>query len=327
MSVPSVTINYDNLYTSTIYNRRKEIVDNIFNNTPFLNLLKRKGAIQFDGTGGEYLEAPLAYGKNGTVKSFGRADTFSLTDTHFLSMAKYKWKYVGGSVVRYFTDDAENKDKQAIFKLVDSKVKNLEMSISDELEIMLFSDGTGNSSKDIEGLGNLVDDSPTSSLSVGNINQSTYSWWRNQQKTSSGGASLCLRADMRTLFNDCSKGSGAGMPDAIVTDQTSYELYEDETLEQKQIVTNGTGGTGDTDFPKLLFKGVEMVWSPQATSGYMYFLNTKFIGLVLDPSLSFEMTEWKPMPNGVDRVAQMVTKLNFVTTRRSSQGVLTGIAA
>lgn len=325
MALPTRTETLDDLYTSTLNNRSKEVVDNIFKAIPFYNFMKSKGSIQFDGTGGRYLEIPLSYGKNDTVTSLSKGDTISISDTAFLTTAQYQWKFVAGSVVRYYVDDAKNKSKEAIFKLVDSKVENLKRSLTDKFEEFFFGDGTGNSSKDPEGLGNLVSTSPTSSLSVGNINQSTYSWWQNQQKSASGAASVYLLSDMRTLYNNCSKGQSMDVPDFIVTDQTSHELYDDEVIEQKQIVNNTA--TGDPSFLNVQFKGIPIVWSPQTPSGYMYFLNTKYISIVFDPDIYFSMTEWKSIPNQLDRVAQMVCKFNVVTSRRASLGVMTGITA
>ena len=325
MALPTRTETFNNLYTTTFNNRKSGIIDQIFDIKPGLNFFKRKGKISFDGTGGRYLEVPLMYGKNATVVSIGRGDTIALNETAFLTAAQYEWKFMAGTIINYFVDSAQNKSKQAAEKLVNAKIDNLKMSLEDKMEEMIFSDGTGNSSKDFEGLGNLVDDSPTSSLTVGNIAQSTTSWWRNKQKTATGAASVYLRKDMSNLYNTCSLGDGAGFIDGIITDQTSYELYEDEVLEQRRLYA---GDSPDTSFKSgLLFKGAEMIWSPDCTSGYMYFLNTRYLGFVMDPEIYFMMTEFKPIPNSLDTVAQVVVKGNLVTTRRSAQGVLTGIAA
>jgi hypothetical protein len=195
----------------------------------------------------------------------------------------------------------------------------------DKFETFAFADGSGNSSKDPEGLGNLVDATPDTARTVGNIAQTTYTWWKNKTKTATGAASVYLLSDMRTLFNNCSKGQATDMPDGIVTDQTSAELYEDEVLEQKQIVNNT--GTGDPMFSGVVFKGIPVMWSAACTAGYMYFLNSRFIGLNVDPDINMTMTEWKTIPNQLDRVAQIVWKGNLIVSRRKSQGVLITIAA
>jgi hypothetical protein len=60
----------------------------------------------------------------------------------------------------------------------------------------------------------------------------------------------------------------------------------------------------------------------------MYMLVSQYIGLNVDPDMNFTMTEWKSIPNQVnDRVAQIVWKGEFITSRRKSLGVMTGIAA
>lgn len=324
MSLPTRTETLDALYTTTLNNRKKKETDQVFTATPFYYWLKKKNKINFDGDGGRYLEVPLSYAKNDTITSLSKGDTISINDTAFLTTGQYEWKFVAGSIVRYFTDDAKNKSKQQHINLLDAKITNLRMSLIDKYEEYLFSDGTGNSSKDPNGLANIVSASPTSSLSVGNINQSTYSWWRNKQKTATGAASVYLVTDMRNLFNTCSKGQKVDAPTIMVTDQTSYELYEDEVVEQKQIVNKTLG---DAEFDNVIFKGRPLIWSSECTSGYMYFLNDNYLSLKIDPSIFFQATEWKTIPNQLDRVMQLVCKCNFVTSRRASQGVLTGIAA
>lgn len=325
MAYPSRTETLDDLYTAVWNNRKSDVTDNIFTATPFYYLLKKKGGITLNGTGGRYLEIPLSYAKNETVTSLGKGDTISISDTKFLTVAQYEWKFVAGSVVRYYVDDAKNKSKQAHLNLANSKIDNLQRSLIDKFETFLFADGSGNGSKDPEGLGNLVDATPATARTVGNIAQTTYTWWKNKQKTATGAASVYLLSDMRTLFNNCSLGQASDVPDMIVTDQTSYELYEDEVMEQKQIVNQV--GTGEPMFDSVNFKGVPVVWSPSCTSGYMYFLNSSYIGLNVDPDINFEQTGWKEIPNQLDRVMQVVWKGNLIASRRASLGVLTAIAA
>ena len=323
MANPTRTEQLDNLYTSTWNNRKKAVVDNIFDASPFYYYMRRVGGIKYNGTGGRYLEIPISYAVNDTVTSLDKGDTISISDTAFLTVAQYQWKFVAGSIVRYYTDDAKNKSKQQHLSLANAKIDNLRQSLVDNMETYLFGDGSGNDSKDPEGLGNLVQLTATTGT-VGNINAATYSWWQNEQSASQGAASVYLLTDMRTMFNDCSKGQGSGIPNILVTDQTTFELYEDEVVEQKQIVNKIMG---DSEFQSLSFKGKPIIWSAECTSGYIYFLNTEYIGLNIDPEIDFASTEWKVIPNQLDRVMQIVLKCNLTASRRKSLGVLTGNAA
>lgn len=320
---PSRSETLDDLYTSTYNNRKSKVTDQIFTSTDFWKLMKSKGGIKLDGTGGRYLEIPLSYAKNETVTSLDKNDTISISDTKFLTVAQYEWRFVAGSIVRYYTDDAKNKSKQQHLKLANAKIDNLQRSMVDKFEEWSFGTGTGNDGKDPNGLDYFVDITPATGT-VGNINSANYTWWRNKQSTSTGSASVYLLGEMRTLYNDCSTGQAADLPDMIVTTQTVQELYEDEVMEQKQIVNQTKG---DAMLTSVTFKGIPVIWSVECTAGYMYFLNSSYIGLNIDPDINMTMTEWKTIPNQLDRVAQIVWKGNMICSRRASLGVLTGIAA
>lgn len=324
MAIATRTEQLDDLYASTFNNRAAKVTDQIFTATPLFERMKKLGSIKLNGTGGNYLEIPLSYAKNETVTSFGRGDTISISDTKFMTVAQYEWKFVAGSIVRYFVDDAKNKSLSQHLNLANKKIDNLRDSLTDYFETMLFGDGTGNGNKDFEGLGNLCSASPATGT-VGNINGGTYSWWRNTQKTSTGAASVYLLSDMRNFANTISEGKTRQLPNIIITTQAVAELYDDEVLEQRQIVNLGT--TDPEGTVASVWKGVPVLWSSQCPSGYMYMLRGENIGLNIDPDINFTPTEWKSIPNQVnDRVMQIAVKGNMITDRRKSLGVLTSIA-
>ena len=325
MAVPSRTEVLDDLYTTTWANRKKEVTDSIFTATPLTSELLKRGGIQMNGSGGRFLEIPLSYAKNETVKSIGRGDTISLSETKFMTVAQWNWKYIAGSIIRYFTDDTQNKSVQQHINWANSKIDNLRDSLVDLLETMIFKDGSGNGSKDIDGLDNIVSTTPTTSTTVANINQATYTWWQNRQKTATGAASVYLLSDMRNLANTCSEAKTRMMPNIIVTTQAVAELFDDEVLEQRMIIDTKEGA--DPESLSTAWKGIPLMWSSQCPTGRMYMLNSKFFGINIDPDVNFDMTEWKSIPNQVnDRVCQIVCKLNAISSRRLSLGVMTSIA-
>lgn len=325
MAVSTRTEQLDEFYTSTWNNRASQTWDQIFTATPFSKRLKSMNRIKFDGSGGRYLEVNLSYAKNETITSLAKGDTISLNDTKFLTVSQYEWKYFAGNITRYFTDDAQNKGQQSIMNLANAKIDNLRDSMADQMEIYMFGDGTANSSKDPAGIRAYVHTDPTLSSTVGNINQSTNPWWRNKTKASTGAASVYLLSDMRNLFNNCSTGQNSNEPTLLVTDQTTYELYEDEVVEFKQIQNTMAG---DPTLTTVTFRGRPIIWSSQALpSGAIYMLNENYLTLLIDPDINFMMTEWKNVANSLDRFAQIVVKMQLVCSRRASQGILTGVAA
>jgi len=72
------TINYDALLTTTLFNYRKQLFDNIFKDSAFLAALRRgDGVMMMDG--GERIAVPLMFEGNATVKSYSGYDVLDTT--------------------------------------------------------------------------------------------------------------------------------------------------------------------------------------------------------------------------------------------------------
>jgi hypothetical protein len=78
----SETRTYDSLLTTTLANYQKTLVDNIFDDYPFLSYINGKlgkamrgGSIKRVENGGESILEHLLYGTNSTVKSYAGAET------------------------------------------------------------------------------------------------------------------------------------------------------------------------------------------------------------------------------------------------------------
>lgn len=322
MANPSWTQTVDDLFTSTWAYRKKEATIQSFLKTPLIFWLREKGQIE-NISGHRRIEIPVEYGSNDTVRWISKGDTVPITDSDLVTMANDDWKYVSVSIMRWMQDEQQNRGKAAMINLVNLKLGAAERGLYEEFERVMFADGTGDGEPN--GLQNLISSSPTTGT-VHGLNRATYTWWRNQQKTSSGAASVYLVSDMRNCLNNVLKYSKAELKDiVIVTNQTVFELYEDEGYEIYQLSNNALFDAG---FDVLQFRGRPMIWCPSAPSGNMYFLNTAYLKLVCDESYWMEMTDWKDIPNQpFDRTAQIVSACNLVCSRPIANIVLTGISA
>ena len=318
-AVQTLTEAIDNLYTTTWQNVKSDVSDQIFDGSPFWFWMKDNGRLK-STEGGRFITEPLRYAKSERVTFIGRGGTVTLSDQEFLTEAVFEWKYLVDSIVRFGVDDQKNRGKNRIINLMNAKLDQSRDTLIDKMEQVLF-DTNASDALQFLGLQNLVQDDPTSSETVGGINQLTHSWWQNQQ-TSMSGLSFAVQghAKMRTLFNNCGKNLKQDFPDIIVSGQTPYEYYEDSVIEQKRIVNKKLGDAG---FENIQFKGVPMIWSPSAANTRMYFLNTRFLWFTFDPMMNFDMTEWKPIPDQVnDRAAQIILAGELITNRRRVHGVL-----
>lgn len=323
-SAQSWTQTIDTLFSSTWAHRKDSAIEQAFLKTPFIYWLRQKGHLE-NISGFRRIEIPLEYGSNETIQWIGKGSTVPIQDSELVTMAYEDWKYVAVSIVRWFTDDQQNRGKAAAINMVNTKLNAAERAVYEDLERVMFADGSGDNEPN--GIQKLISSSPTSGI-VHGINRatSTNEWWRNQQKTATGAAAVYLVSDMRTCLNDIIKYSRADMKDIVlVTNQTVFELYEDVCLEMK-ILENVM--MADAGFDSIQFKGKPIIWCPSAPSGNMYFINPEYLKLVCDEGYFMEMTEWKQIPDQpFDKVAQIVCALNMVVKRAICQKVLTSIAA
>ncbi len=276
--------------------------------------------------GGRFLEIPLAYDKNDTVQYIARGGNVALRSQDFMTVAAYEWKYLTGHILRLFQDFQKNRGRAALINRVQQDTTNLKDSLISRLDRDLFSDGTGDGGRAINGLANLVADAPATGT-VGRLNRATYSWWRNRSKNMTGeNVSILLLNRMRTIFNTCGIIGAQGadrFPDIIVTTQTIHEAYEEEVQEIARVLISGNPKMADLGFGNLAFKGKPMTWDPFCGAGRMYFLNTKFLKIIYDPLEWLNLGEWLPIfDQPRDRVAHNMSVLNMGASNCQKQGVL-----
>lgn len=319
--VNSFTQALDDLYTTTWQKRLPGVFDNIFQSAPFWFWLRDKGKLR-SVRGGRFLEINLEYGKNAVVQWISRGGTVPLNDFKFLTVGQFQWRYLVAGIVRYWVDEQQNSGDSKIIDWVNAKLNNTEESLIDNLETALAG-AAGAATLQIDGLQFLIPDSANvanAAYNAGGIDPSIYTWWQNQAISMTGKSfSVNGLANMRHLLNLCMNNRRMDAPDIILTDMGTYEGYEEIVVPMLRVTNTRLADAG---FENQTFKRIPMVWTPAITQR-MYFLNTRFVEFIYDPSAFFDMTEWKPIPNQVDdRAAQVKLACSFVTSRRRVLGVL-----
>jgi len=80
------TVNYDHVLSTTLFNYRDTMVDNIFKDSAFLAALRMNNAV-VKQNGGERIAMPLMYGTNSTVKSYSGYETLDTTPQEGMTTA------------------------------------------------------------------------------------------------------------------------------------------------------------------------------------------------------------------------------------------------
>lgn len=309
--------NFDALLSTTLANYRNQLTDNVFTARPLTYMLMEKGRIRMLNGGTKIVE-PLIYGQNSTVASYSGYDTISLTAQDGISAAEYDWKQYAASIAISGIEEAKNNGEQEIINLLEAKIMQAEESMREGFNQMFFGDGTGNSGKNWNGLGNIVESGNT----VGGINSASgqgNDWWRSYEENTAGALTL---AYMNTAYNSVSVGNDH--PDVVLTTQTLFEKYE--ALLQPQLRYTDTK-TADAGFQNLLFKAAPVMYDVHNTAGVVYFLNTKYLTLVGHSGKWFQQTEFVRPENLDARYALIMCYGNLTCRNRAKQGKLTAKTA
>ena len=308
--------NFDALLSTTLANYRDQLTDNIFTARPLTYFLQDKGRIRMLNGGTKIVE-PLIYAESSTVKSYSGYDSIALTAQGGITAAEYDWKQYAASIAISGIEEAKNNGEQEIINLLEAKIMQAEESMREGFNRMFYADGTGNSGKDWNGLGNIVEASGT----VGGINRATSGneYWRSYEENTATALTL---AQLATGYNSVSVGNDH--PDMVLTTQTLFEKYE--ALLQPQLRYTDTR-TADAGFQNLLFKAAPVVYDEHCTAGIVYFLNSKYLTLVGHSGKWFSQTDFV-RPEDLDaRYALIMCYGNLTCRNAAKQGKLTAKTA
>lgn len=306
--------NVDELLTSTLVNMIPGIRDNIFKSNPVLNFLYDKKKIK--KRGGASLSHGVLYQTNSTAKSYQRYDILDTTPQNGMTRDQWQWKQYSCTVtIDGFLERIANAGDQKIEDIVDEKKMQAEEALRLLLEQHIFASVPG--AKDIESLATIV----TNSGTVGDINGSTSTWWQSQV-VSSGSFAAQGRADLTNLVNSISVINPVGLPEMLVSDQTTFERYEG-TLTPEQRFSNTQAADGG--FVNLTFKRIPWMWSPQATANTIYALHGSALEFIVNSDTDFLVKPFIEPWNQDARSSKILLACALSTGNRRKLGVMNSI--
>jgi len=268
-----MSINLGEIVATTLRNRSGELADNILNHNALFNRLKQRGNVR-PADGGREIVEELEYGENSTVSWYAGYEVLDTSPQEVFDAATYDWKQLAGTVTISGLEEIKNSGKERVINLLEKRIKNLEKSLMNAAATAVFSDGTGTNGKELGGLRLLVADDPTASSTIGGINQSTYTWWRNQYQAASTITSANILSKMNTAW--LSTVRGTDKPDLVVADSTMYDYYESALQQYQRFASSDMASAG---FESLKYKTADVIYDDQCVSKHMYMLNTSYMYL------------------------------------------------
>jgi hypothetical protein len=309
--------NFDEILSTTLKNYIPKLTDNIFSARPLFYALTNGQTIR-RVSGGAKIVVPIIYGTNSTAGSYSGVDTIDITAQTGISAAEYDWKQYAATVTISGIEEAKNNGEAAIIDLLEGKIFQTQETVIENMNTMFWADGTGNSSKDWNGL-HLIVAKPNTSLGGIDPTDSGNSWWASTETDENG---ALTQLTMANVYNSVSVGND--QPTIIITTQTLYEKYE--SLLESQIRYTDTD-VADGGFQNLLFKGAPVTFDGATTSGQMMFLNTKYLQLVAHSDVWFKPTPFVRPTNQDAVFSQLLCYGNLTCSNRARQGYLFGATA
>ena len=329
--------------TTTQEKIKNQVVDTVLADNVFATRMLSKA----EKWSGEHIKYPVKYQKGNSGSSFSGYDTFSTaaSDTRVNMLFYPKFYEINISLPLDEVSINEISETQ-IINLMKVECASRSQDMADEIGTMFMGDGTGNGSKDTEGLASLVDDGTTTSI-IGSLSRTTYTTL-NSTVTASGGTLTLAKLD--TLYNAVT--SGIHKPTVGITTEAIFAWYGQLLQPQERIakdVSMMKGGlTGGTGFTGLYFKGFPILADEKCTSGVLFFLNEDFLHWIALPKmamtepvnfkaeikgnnysdvkgLGFHWSDWVKPINSYSIVSHVYLGGNLTCDNPNKQGKLTGI--
>lgn len=311
--------NLSEIISTTLRNRSGEFADNVTNKNALLKSLDDKGSI-VKHTGGRTIVKELDYAENSTFKYYSGYETLDVSASEVLSAAEYNWRQAAVAVTISGLEQRQNNGEYAVINLLTARTTNAMRTMANKISEGIFSDGTGSSGKQIDGLKAIVADSPSTGI-VGGINAANYTFWRNYASSAATSDGNII-SRMNTAYNTISRGNEH--PDIIVADLTMFGYFE-SALQVNQRFTDAK--TADAGFTNYKYKGAVVVLDDatgiSTTHNRMYFLNTDY--LFFDVHQDAYMTALEGMrPTNQDAmIFPIIFQGNLTCSNRERQAVLT----
>ena len=149
---------------------------------------------------GNQVRFPVKISKNSTGTSFSGFDTFSTSATNNRITLDYDPKFYQITVALPLDELSANQTDAKVLDLAGIEIQTAAHDMADDIGTLFYSDGTGNSSKDFNGLTNIIN----TTGSIGGQSRATYSVLQSTVTASGGTLTLAL---MQTLYSDIARGS------------------------------------------------------------------------------------------------------------------------
>jgi len=317
--MPSPNSVFTEMVTTTLRNHPAEISDNVSAHNALYNRLSRRGKIK-RVSGGYEIVRPLDYAENATYQRFNGYDTLNVAASDVISAAKYDWVQAAVHITASGREMRMNNGPEQLIDLAESRTKNAMRTAANNMSVDLYS--TGARANQMGGLGHIIQNDGTGT--VGGINSTTYTFWRNKFREAAGNntwSKATIKGEMNALY--LSLVRGGDKPDLIVSSHDFFAAYWESLQDLQRYATADEGTAG---FRALKYVDADIIFDSNSnfatTAEKMMFLNTNYLELVVHRDANWTTSDEKVSINQDAVVIPVFWQGQLVCSNRSLQGVL-----
>lgn len=317
--------NFSEVVTTTLRNRSGRLADNVTKNNALLMRLKKRGKVK-PVSGGRTIVQELEYAENATFKRYSGYEVLDVSPSTVFTAAEFNYAQAAVAVSISGLEELQNSGENAIIDLLESRIGNAERTITNNIALDCYSDGTSDGGKQIGGLALIVDTTPLTGV-VGGIDAADWSFWRNvaYDSTTDGGAaatSALIQSYMNRVYLQLVRGTDK--PDLITADNNYYRFYLESLQAIQRVASDEMAQAG---FESLKYMGADVVldggYGGGAAANRMFFLNTNYIYFRPHRDRNFTPIGGERMAVNQDAMVKLIGFAgNMTVSNRFLQGVL-----
>lgn len=242
--------NISDILATTIESRTRQIADNVTKNNVILSKLSQRGRIK-TASGGSKIYQELSFAENSNFGWYSGYDLLPVGVSDVISAAEFNWKQAAAPVTISGLEMLQNAGKEQMIDLMNSRMEVAESTMANGISQALYSDGTGSSGKEIDGLNAAVPANPATGT-YGGIDRATWTFWRNATQSATFSATN-IQENMNALHAKLVRG--ADRPDLWVFDNNLWTFYIASLQAQQRFNSPEVGNLG---FPTLKFMDADV---------------------------------------------------------------------
>lgn len=313
-------------------------VDNIFNSRALFYSLAGGGqkglktGVGFAGKvsspGGRVFESDIEYAINTNFRSYGQFANLDLNFVDVFDGARWDIKTAAGTVNWTDLEMAKAQDPSTKYPIIKKKLDNGKDSHVDDMNKQLL--GVAAVSVDnILSIKDLISATPAANVAVGGINQLNFPFWRNKQTLGTLTALPFdnLRAAMRSIYNQCSRGGLLEHPTAVLFRRTEFEGFESTLIPNERFTVDNKNKDGQGAFMNdvLKFKGAECFYDEDLDVATAFLYNPKYLQIAFLKGFWMKIRPSIEPINALTSSQAIRTHWAFTTNQRRRLGCVTVI--